>query len=419
MVVAVVLGFALINSQGEVQTQTAAAVEAREERDFVLDLVGALPPELSGLISVAEAGVPMVRTLVSGDGGMSLLDGASSAGGVDANLAGRPAGIAQRATGAFFRATLPPIPVDADAAPDAYSARLREAAALSTSDPQAALTVVEQCIEERGDDFAAWQLRLALNAELGQVPELAVAAQRLVELEPTGPSAAIWTGLAHLLLDHGEAGLERLTVAVEQGTEPVWPLVFRGLALVRVGKASLAVADFDRALALAPNLVPAILGRAAAHAFGRNFVAAIADISRVIELEPDNAHARAMRGEYHIEGGDPTAALSDLEAAMSLGGRTPAMALRYLLVLSRQRQAVQVDPDDTARPPDTEAEGEVDPETGPPDVGIEEGEESSSLTVGGWLARLLGLDPHERELAARSPVPAFSGNRARWRWAWP
>ena len=60
----------------------------------------------------------------------------------------------------------------------------------------------------------------------------------------------------------------------------------RGYAYLRAGEPALAIADYDAALAIAPNLDAALFGRGIAHAAAGNRNQAAADLAAARALNP-------------------------------------------------------------------------------------------------------------------------------------
>ncbi|NGO07045.1 tetratricopeptide repeat protein [Streptomyces sp. HC44] len=96
----------------------------------------------------------------------------------------------------------------------------------------------------------------------------------------------------------------------------------RGLELANEGENARAVGEFDRAVALDPELAAAYHGRAVARSHTGDYAAAITDLDRVDELAPGRARTLMVRGEYHRVMGNHHAALGDLDRAIDID---PAM----------------------------------------------------------------------------------------------
>ncbi|WP_308462204.1 hypothetical protein [Sphingomonas citri] len=89
----------------------------------------------------------------------------------------------------------------------------------------------------------------------------------------------------------------------------------RGAVLAANHKLADAIADLDRAVALAPKEARYYRQRAAARLADRQTLPALADLDRAIELAPQDAEARLQRARLRLAGGDRPGATIDLEAA--------------------------------------------------------------------------------------------------------
>ncbi|WP_443046504.1 tetratricopeptide repeat protein [Streptomyces sp. DSM 40750] len=92
----------------------------------------------------------------------------------------------------------------------------------------------------------------------------------------------------------------------------------RGRALHRDGAYERAVAEYDQALALDPDLATAWLGRAVVRAHAGKYAAAVADLDRADALAPGDVTTLVLRGDYHRLLGDLDAAIADLDRAVAL-----------------------------------------------------------------------------------------------------
>ena len=130
----------------------------------------------------------------------------------------------------------------------------------------------------------------------------------------------------------------------------------RGAALLQLGRHEAAVADFDAALAIAPDDADALSNRGLAHSRLGNLDAAVRDFGRALELNPKDANALHMRGDVHFRARDMDRALADYDRALALGYTAFAMlhnraaALteleRYPEARAQFDAALRIDPDD-------------------------------------------------------------------------
>jgi Tfp pilus assembly protein PilF len=95
-------------------------------------------------------------------------------------------------------------------------------------------------------------------------------------------------------------------VAAERGRERLQAVDARG-----------AIKQFERALALAPDMTFAYLGRGLAYGRQHRWAAALADHQRAIELDPESAVVRYLRGTVYAERGDHERAIVDFGDAIA------------------------------------------------------------------------------------------------------
>lgn len=89
----------------------------------------------------------------------------------------------------------------------------------------------------------------------------------------------------------------------------------RGAILASTGKYDDAIADFDKAVTLAPNDAHYLIQRAQVRLAKRQPLLGSADLDRAIELAPADADARLARAGLRLGARDPAGALVDLKAA--------------------------------------------------------------------------------------------------------
>jgi tetratricopeptide (TPR) repeat protein len=96
-----------------------------------------------------------------------------------------------------------------------------------------------------------------------------------------------------------------------------------------------AVADFDRALALAPNDVGLLYARSRAHFGAGQRDRAIADLDAALALEPTNSLILIQRAESYLTLGQAQKSRDDLDAAGRASSADPATALRIATLYDR------------------------------------------------------------------------------------
>jgi len=79
--------------------------------------------------------------------------------------------------------------------------------------------------------------------------------------------------------------------------------------------------EYEKALSLDPNLLPALSGRALAHFNLKHFQNAIADYDKTLSLNPQDAVAYNDRGLAKLQLGRDDEAISDFSAAIKIKKR--------------------------------------------------------------------------------------------------
>jgi tetratricopeptide (TPR) repeat protein len=185
----------------------------------------------------------------------------------------------------------------------------------------------QACIASAGDDaVAALQEAQTWRVEGGGWPAEVCEAHAFIALGEHTVGAGILEDLA------GEArpGMvdpertEFLTLAAES----------RSLA----GEEDLAMRDYDAALAIDPDAVVALAGRARLNLARRDWPALERDANRLIDLVPWDATGWYLRGERRLNTGDPEGAWADMERARERApDRVDILLLRGRINEARRR----------------------------------------------------------------------------------
>ena len=117
-------------------------------------------------------------------------------------------------------------------------------------------------------------------------------------------------------------------------------LINRGILLARDKHDYVrAIADLDKALALAPNDEDALMARGEAYGDSGDTARALADLDRAIQLAPDRANAYLLRGIVSGRRGDQVSALADYDKAATLDpGNAEALVNRAAVRSTRGDQ---------------------------------------------------------------------------------
>ena len=136
--------------------------------------------------------------------------------------------------------------------------------------------------------------------------------------------AAFTAGMGHYAAMEWGRGVSSFTTALTQTEEPVQALdrsavyFYRGLAYEEQGQYRWAIADFNRVIALDPNIVAAYNNLGLAYDDLGQHQQAISDFTQAIELKPDYVMAYVNRGVVYDEKGQYEWAIADFAQAIAL-----------------------------------------------------------------------------------------------------
>jgi tetratricopeptide (TPR) repeat protein/predicted aspartyl protease len=136
---------------------------------------------------------------------------------------------------------------------------------------------------------------------------------------------------APTLVQEGAAGVAKPSTNLARGeADPADAEGFarRGAARTIRGDHEGAIADFTRAIALAPKEARYLYGRALARLAMQQAFLAMADLDEAVKLEPGYADALILRARLRLAGKDSAGARSDLEAAAAAVGKTSNIRLQ-------------------------------------------------------------------------------------------
>lgn len=144
-------------------------------------------------------------------------------------------------------------------------------------------------------------------------------------LDDSPRDAVVRTLLAELLDEGGdsESGLEELTRACADATDPVPVLVLRGAALARAARTAEAERDLREAIRLQAGHAPAHFHLGLTLLRRGLGAEAIASLTEALRISPADAEATYYLGEALQSQGDLTGALAALERAATLAPGIP------------------------------------------------------------------------------------------------
>ena len=191
-----------------------------------------------------------------------------------------------------------------------------------------------------GDDLAPYLTCLINEAALDSA-HLAVAHEQ--------------RGETYRLMGRHEEALADFSRAIELAPDRTWVITSRGDTYRQMGRYAEALADLSRAIELAPDYTWAITSRGDTYRQMGRYAEALADLSRAIDLDPDYTWAITSRGDTYWQMGRYEA-LADFSRAVELApdytwaitsrGRTYRQMGRYAEALADLSRAVELDPAD-------------------------------------------------------------------------
>lgn len=208
---------------------------------------------------------------------------------------------------------------------EASAPRDQAAALIDRGRPAEARAVLLGALASSPDDAQLHYLLGAAHHAAG-APEAALASfERAATLDPTLLVARQGHAAMLLTLGRAEAALAESAALVEGFPDDAQNLANHALLLLQLrGDAAGALVLWDRALALAPDLEPALLNRGLLLLQTGQTAAAAANARAFVRAHPANPRAHAQLGEALLASGECEAALSALDRALALG-RGPAL----------------------------------------------------------------------------------------------
>jgi len=136
----------------------------------------------------------------------------------------------------------------------------------------------------------------------------------------------LYRGNTYLFLGKCDLAIADYNKAMELGPDLAYPYNNRGVSYYHKGQYSLAIADYSRAIELKPDFVEAYNNRGVAYYHKGQYSLAIADYSRAIELKPDFVEAYNNRGVAYAHNCEYDQAIANYDRAIKL---KPDYAVAY------------------------------------------------------------------------------------------
>lgn len=209
---------------------------------------------------------------------------------------------------------------------------------LARKDPQAGLAELSEAI--RLDPHSpALRSRAILYLSLGRFEPAIHDLDQAIANDSSDEIAYLDRGVAEEELGNLPMALADYSRSIEIETTAA-ALVDRGSIYLRLGQPQKALGDFDAALAIEPDNVPALIGRANANYSPdeqdpERLAGSLSDFTRVIAASPSNAGAYYMRGDIHFDLKQYAAAYSDFSKSLELDPNQPAVLANRALAAER------------------------------------------------------------------------------------
>ena len=150
-----------------------------------------------------------------------------------------------------------------------------------------------------------WQSVKPLPEETSRRGPVTAQKRRQRRLIKTTIGVAALAGAGWLVYNYITSAPERANAQLQAGMRKMQPGAYRE-----------AIARFDRAVGIMPQMPEAYLERGVAHHFLGETEAALADLDKALELNPDLAAAYNERGAIYRERGDTKKAIEELSKSI-------------------------------------------------------------------------------------------------------
>lgn len=165
----------------------------------------------------------------------------------------------------------------------------------------------------------------------GQYQEALDAMDEALVDEPDNADLHFGRGAALSFLERDDEAMAAYDRALELNPDLVPALVARGnMHAFALGDAEAAMPDFDKAVALAPKFAPGFHGRGVLRLDANDVPGAVADLSEAARLDPKNVNTLYVLAQAHAAAGDAKSALDAATKAVALEEGVSGADLRLL-----------------------------------------------------------------------------------------
>jgi tetratricopeptide (TPR) repeat protein len=223
--------------------------------------------------------------------------------------------------------------------------RLAARAARIAGDVQAAETHLNRCLKLHGGATQAVQIEfLLLRAQLGEVDEVASTLLDSVEKgHPDSPLILETMAGAYIVRLRYRPAHACLSRWIELQPNIARPYQLRGWVLERMNQNKAAAQDYDRALELAPDLVPVRLRVAEMLLEDKRVPDALPHLERLHRQLPDHPEVQARLGICRFYQNRTEEARRLMEAAVPRLARDPSLLIHLARLDLQQGQAAQAE----------------------------------------------------------------------------
>lgn len=183
-----------------------------------------------------------------------------------------------------------------------------------------AILSLDHALALKHDLMEAYLLRGRSNLALSQLDSAIQDFTQAIQLRPDNTEAYVERAQARLAKEDYSGAIADCTAALGHDSHIPMAYHLRGIALRQSGKPQESLADFTRALELAPDETN-YFQRAATYQILGEHALAVADLDRVIAMKPEGPQAYYARSQSRRALGDVAGANQDHLQASRLDGR--------------------------------------------------------------------------------------------------
>ncbi len=218
-----------------------------------------------------------------------------------------------------------------------------------------AIAAFEQAVKYKPDFVAAWKYKSIVHQNLDQLDQALVAINKAIQLQPKNSALSLMRAIFL-------TSLKRYTeaeVAIDEVIEltPVSThYILKGNIYKEQKKWELALAYYNKVIALNPDFVGAYSKRGDVYKEQKKWELALADYNKVIALNPNLADAYDTRGNFYTEQKKWELALADFNKAITIDSNAAYVYFnrgnfyteqkKWELALADYSKAIALNPDD-------------------------------------------------------------------------